>query len=283
MKHGLAVLTGVALFCSTIQAALPAEAFDEIHFGVLPETRLVAVKVIARDQGLWNLWPEEVKVEHVSRLSQLYVLSYQKEYNVHRIVRSASTDSKISASCQSELKVLLEAPKEMIPDSDLTTTIYLPLDEEHPDRLALQAGSGLRLVSVETLSKTSEVSGTALELGDYTRALFVKLSFMGTYSSDYGISDIASVVNPETGKLQIVPQKEGITALKKFGKDKRLTEGCWKEVVTHYWGPPTDNFPSSQVSKKTVTTVIRISDPAARALTLEPLGGFSVESVELLD
>ncbi len=234
MKAPIPPLLWTAVALSTALCLLGAEgspeAFDEVHFGINPGARLLAVTVAAQG-NLWRLWPEEVKAEHKKGESE-YVLSYVTDNSPIRQITAASADKSLTEACRQEARRLNQAPGTPVTDDKIVTTVYVPVEEGSPTRLSARALEGLRIVDVRPLDATAfSTNAKDLELESWTRAVYLKVSYQGTEKRAIGPSDIVVTGDPIKGEYQVSLQKAGKAALTQLAADGALSAECAKALL----------------------------------------------------
>ncbi len=255
--------------------ALAAPEFTEIHFSAPPGPGVLAVTVLTREPA-WRLFPEDVKIEHTKK-SMEYLLSYDVSKSVQALLLAASNKKETTEACKAELKALLSAPTEAISDDKLTTTIYIVLDEEHPERLTVSMKGDLKLLSAEPLSAATS------EMQPWTRAVSVKLSYSAGYSISYGVSDLIVTEGAAKGTFQIETQRTGLAALKNYIADGRISPLCAEALDQGYWALEGDKTEPKNRSEKSIVLVIPMPKEVPLKIDMRPAAGFAVESVQPLE
>jgi len=270
-----------ALAFSSLRAS--ADGFEQVHFGVYPETRVLAVKVLC-DKPVWKLWPEQVKIEHTNGRID-FTFSYADISAPKAVLTDVTRDKAISESCQQEAKALLAAPKTMPSEKQRTTTVYLPLEEPHQDRLTLNSGEGMKVLDGQPMQSVTGVqSAISTGVDRFSKAVEVELEFFAGWSIDYGPSDISFVPMETAGRFRVIPARKGLAAVIDAHEQKVLSDGCFAEITKLYSAPEEDKTKPKDRKARKVKAVLTLDGvPAAEKLQFIGATGFQVKTLEVLE
>lgn len=280
--NGIKLGIAIVLF-SGLAFAEPAPEFTEIHFAAASGPGVLAVTVLNREGSVWRLFPEEVKIEHTKH-SMEYSLSYSSQTTLQGLIRTASNAKNISEPCKAELNALLQPPKTAISDDKLTTTVYIPLDDDHPERISLRVTGGLKVLTAEPLhSETALDTTDKSEMQPWTRAVYVNLAYTAGYNINYGISDLVVTEGPSKGAYRVTLQKTGLGPLKAFIADGALSISCADSLDRDYWAAPVDTSEPKYRNAKNVTVVIPMPSDAPVSVDVKASSEFTVKYLKPLE
>ncbi len=274
------VSLAAALALSTAQA-LASVGFDQLHFGIRPETRMLVVKVRA-DRPVWKLWPEDVKIEHTSGRMD-YIFSYSAHSGPKAVLSSASSDKNISTPCQDEAKLLMKEPAALPAEENLITTLYVPVEEKHQERLTVNAGEGMRILDAQPLQSSGAQESISAGISEFSRAVAVEVEYMAGWSLDYGPSDIRISPMETAGRFKIDVSREGLAAVVEYNKQKLLSDSCYQEITKLYSGPEEDKTEPKSRKAKQVKTVLTLDGIQVDKLQFIGAAGFKVKKLEVLE
>lgn len=278
------------------------EAFDEVHFGINPGARLLAVTVVGTAKTLWRLWPEDVKSEHTKGEPE-YVLSYSTTHSPSRLIASATSNRTLTPACREEARRLNQGPEVPVADDKITTTVYVVLAADSPARVSVRAAEGLKIVNVRPLETSTQSNGDKdLELENWTRAAYVKVSYQGSQERPIGPSDVVVTGDPSKGEYKISTQKAGKTALDQLTADGLLSSACSDALLNgKISSPPMGiaggarslfglgglssflNFKRLLPSAQTSLVLISIPESAPRTLRVKTSPGITLMEMGTLD
>ncbi len=273
------------LFLSFAASAFAQDAVDELHFGIEPDARVLAVTVVAHEQSLWRLWPDEVKLEPAKQEGR-FTVSYSPTVSPYRLLQAAQSEGSISKSCKKEAALLLNPPARPVEEEKLTTTVYYELEEGTPRRIGLSATDGIRIVDARALRSEGEATvGKPVALEPWTRAVFARVSYYNLVGSGpVGISDIAIHGDPAKGSVQLATGRPGFGAASQLHRDGRISDACWAELSQTGWGTGGFSLKSLLFRRQTESVVvIPVTQKTANRISVRVGSGLSLKGIGTLD
>jgi len=265
-------------------SAFALDAVDQVYFGIEPQARVLAVKVIAEDQTLWRLWPDEVKIE---QKDGDFTVTYKETSSPYRLLKAAQKMDGISADCRNEAAVLLSPPEKPVEEAKRITTVYYEMDPDTPVRIGVRAIEGLKILDARALRSEKDAQpGEPVELEPWTRVVFARVSYFNLVAGGpVGISDISVATDPQNGTVKLEALRPGLGAASQLHQDGLLSDACWTELSQTGLGL------TERLSIRTLFTrrkqesvvVIPVDQKAARQFSVIAGGGLSLKGIGALD
>jgi hypothetical protein len=275
LKSALLVLGAGFLFSLPMGASTP-EPFNEIHFGVNPGTRVLAVTLTTTEIPVKYLWPEEIKVEHEDDSIE-YTVTHKPSTSPYRLLKTASQDKSLSESCRGEVKKFLEEPSLPLEPGSVSTTVYVPIEEDGLTRLTVRASDGLKIIDVRGMSKDGDFPGelSSVAVTPWTRGVYLQVSYRAAFHEQMGPSDFTLTSDPKSNRLHLSGQKPGHAAMKRLFEDGSFTEACYKELTSASWAVR-KSLRDFLRSKRKSDLFFPVPKGPARTLSLEASDGLTI-------